>query len=81
MDRTPAALAGLALLMLAGCAPEVTPGVADQRARVAEDQPAELLPLDARVKQELLEAPDAGARLERLRALLVQQGLTSSRGP
>ena len=38
---------------------------------------AELLPLDARVKQELLEAADAGARLERLRALLVKQGLTA----
>ena len=38
---------------------------------------AELLPLDARIKQELLEAADAGARLERLRALLVKQGLTA----
>jgi len=38
---------------------------------------AELLPLEARVKQELLEAPDAGARLERLRGLLVKQGLTA----
>jgi Lon protease-like protein len=36
---------------------------------------AEVLPLDTRVKQELLEATDAGARLERLRVLLVQQGL------
>ena len=35
---------------------------------------AELLPLEARVKQELLEITDAAARLERLRALLVQQG-------
>ena len=38
---------------------------------------AELLPLEASVKQELLEAPDAGARLERLRGLLVKQGLTA----
>jgi hypothetical protein len=36
---------------------------------------AEVLPLDARAKQELLEMTDAAARLERLRALLVQQGL------
>jgi Lon protease-like protein len=36
---------------------------------------AEVLPLGARVKQELLEATDAGKRLERLRELLVQQGL------
>jgi uncharacterized protein len=36
---------------------------------------AEVLPLGARVKQELLEATDAAHRLERLRALLVQQGL------
>jgi Lon protease-like protein len=39
---------------------------------------AEVLPLDARVKQELLEMTDAAARLERLRALLVQQGLGTS---
>ena len=38
---------------------------------------AELLPLDARVKQELLEAAGAGARLERLHGLLVKQGVTS----
>ena len=36
---------------------------------------AEVLPLGSRVKQELLEATDAAHRLERLRALLVQQGL------
>lgn len=36
---------------------------------------AEVLPLGARVKQELLETTDAGQRLERLRALLVEQGL------
>jgi hypothetical protein len=35
---------------------------------------AEVLPLDARVKQELLELTDAARRLERLRGLLVQQG-------
>jgi len=38
---------------------------------------AEVLPLDMAVKQELLEAPDAGARLKRLRALLVKQGLAA----
>lgn len=38
---------------------------------------AEVLPLEARVKQELLELTDAGRRLERLRALLVKQGLTA----
>ena len=37
---------------------------------------AEMLPLEARYKQELLELNDAAARLERLRALLVQHGLT-----
>ena len=36
---------------------------------------AEVLPLGARVKQELLESTDAGQRLERLRTLLVEQGL------
>jgi Lon protease-like protein len=36
---------------------------------------AEVLPLETRLKQELLELTDAGARLERLRALLVQNGL------
>lgn len=35
---------------------------------------AEVLPLEARAKQELLEITDAAARLERLRSLLVQQG-------
>jgi len=39
---------------------------------------AEVLPLDARLKQELLEFTDAGRRLERLRELLVQQGLGTS---
>jgi len=39
---------------------------------------AEVLPLDARLKQELLETTGAGQRLERLRALLVQQGLKAS---
>jgi uncharacterized protein len=37
---------------------------------------AEVLPLEAKFKQELLELTDAGTRLERLRALLVQLGLT-----
>jgi Lon protease-like protein len=36
---------------------------------------AEVLPLDARLKQELLELTDAGRRLEQLHELLVQQGL------
>lgn len=36
---------------------------------------AEVLPLEARAKQELLELTDATARLERLRALLAKQGL------
>jgi uncharacterized protein len=36
---------------------------------------AEVLPLGARVKQELLEITDAEQRLGRLRTLLVQQGL------
>lgn len=40
---------------------------------------AEVLPLEARAKQELLELTDAAARLERLRALLVKQGLTDRR--
>ena len=35
---------------------------------------SEVLPLDARVKQELLELTEAARRLERLRGLLVQQG-------
>ncbi len=38
---------------------------------------AEMLPLDPRVKQELLEITDAGARLERLRSLLIKQGLAA----
>ena len=38
---------------------------------------AEILPLDARVKQELLEITDAGRRLARLRGLLEKQGLTA----
>jgi Lon protease-like protein len=38
---------------------------------------AEVLPLDLREKQELLEMTDAGARLQRLRGLLEQQGLTA----
>ena len=38
---------------------------------------AEVLPLDARLKQELLELTDAGRRLARLRGLLEQQGLTA----
>ena len=44
---------------------------------------AEVLPLDANVKQELLELTDAGVRLERLRSLLIQQGrnLRSPSGP
>jgi Lon protease-like protein len=36
---------------------------------------AEVLPLEARVKQELLELPGAGERLERLRQLLLKEGL------
>jgi Lon protease-like protein len=36
---------------------------------------AEILPVDAKVKQELLEAPHAGERQKRLRAMLVAQGL------
>jgi Lon protease-like protein len=39
---------------------------------------AEILPLDARVKQELLEITDAGRRLARLRGLLEKQGLGTS---
>jgi Lon protease-like protein len=38
---------------------------------------AEVLPLDVREKQELLEMTDAGARLQRLRGVLEQQGLTA----
>jgi Lon protease-like protein len=40
---------------------------------------AEILPLDMRLKQELLELTDASARLERLHALLAQQGLAAQR--
>ena len=36
---------------------------------------AEILPFDAHVKQELLEIPDAEERLQRLRALLENEGL------
>lgn len=39
---------------------------------------AEVLPLEGRAKQELLEMTDAAARLERLRALLAKQGITPS---
>jgi len=38
---------------------------------------AEVLPLEARAKQDLLEMTDAATRLERLRAVLVKQGLTA----
>ena len=38
---------------------------------------AEVLPLDTRVKQELLELMDAERRLERLHAVLVKQGLAA----
>lgn len=38
---------------------------------------AEVLPVEAREKQALLELTDAGRRLERVRALLVKQGLTA----
>jgi len=40
---------------------------------------AEVLPLEARAKQELLEITDAAARLVQLRALLVQHGLAEQR--
>jgi Lon protease-like protein len=36
---------------------------------------AEVLPLDMRFKQELLELQDAGERLQRLKAALVERGL------
>jgi Lon protease-like protein len=36
---------------------------------------AEVLPLDMRVKQELLEMQDAGERLDRLHRILVEEGL------
>jgi uncharacterized protein len=38
---------------------------------------AEVLPLETRVRQSLLELTDAGERLERLHALLVKQGMTA----
>lgn len=41
---------------------------------------AEMLPLDARLKQELLETADAGRRLARLRGVLVQQGISDPKG-
>lgn len=41
---------------------------------------AEVLPLEARVRQSLLELTDAGERLARLHALLVQQGAPGSSG-
>jgi uncharacterized protein len=37
---------------------------------------AEALPLDSRIKQELLEVQDAADRLARLRRILVEEGLT-----
>lgn len=40
---------------------------------------AEILPLDAAVKQALLEIGDTDARLERLRAILEAEGLTQGR--
>jgi Lon protease-like protein len=40
---------------------------------------AEALPLEARERQALLEMSDAGQRLERLRTLLVQQGISAPR--
>jgi hypothetical protein len=40
---------------------------------------AEVLPLEGRAKQELLEITDAATRLARLRGLLVQHGLTEQR--
>jgi Lon protease-like protein len=36
---------------------------------------AEVLPVDMRIKQTLLEVQDAGERLDRLREILLQQGL------
>ena len=38
---------------------------------------AEMLPLEANVKQELLELTDAGARLARLRTVLTRQGVAA----
>ena len=38
---------------------------------------AEILPLDARVKQELLEMTDAAQRLERIRTFLMNEGLAA----
>jgi Lon protease-like protein len=37
---------------------------------------AEVLPIEARLKQELLELTDAGRRLERLHGLLVKEGIS-----
>ncbi len=39
---------------------------------------AEVLPIEAREKQALLELTDAGRRLERVRALLVKQGISGA---
>ena len=57
-------------------------GEANFPAPIALDDPewvsyrlAEVLPFEPRVKQELLELEGAGARLQRLRELLVQEGL------
>ena len=41
---------------------------------------AEVLPLDARVKQGLLEVQDAGERLNQLREILVKEGLIAIEG-
>jgi Lon protease-like protein len=40
---------------------------------------AEMLPLEAPIKQELLEMTDAAGRLDRLRSLLVTQGISDPR--
>ena len=42
---------------------------------------AEVLPLEAHVKQSLLEVTDAGARLDRLREILLQAGLIAGERP
>ena len=39
---------------------------------------AEVLPLDTKVKQELLEVRDVGERLRRLRAILMEEGLIAN---
>jgi Lon protease-like protein len=41
---------------------------------------AEVLPLDMQVKQALLEIVDAGQRLERIRGILVEEGLIAGNG-